>query len=191
MLGKLKAVSFTLFTIPPLYILYTTSFRENKHMLCKPLLETIFRGSLRFVAPNSSYCLLDYNYNWFNSSDYVAISQLEMARRFHTECPVIPGKGNCTCTPEHMISTVKCDDMLISVFRILFESTLQGDPAHPEAKIFCRVDCANMGLTELPSRLPENTFQLDITNNSVRLLFLFYIIDSNVHFLPCFIFNCS
>lgn len=75
-------------------------------MLCKPLLETIFRGSLRFVAPNSSYCLLDYNYNWFNSSDYVAISQLEMARRFHTECPIIPGKGNCTCTPEHMLSTV-------------------------------------------------------------------------------------
>uniref|UniRef100_A0A1A9ZLN7 Protein halfway n=1 Tax=Glossina pallidipes TaxID=7398 RepID=A0A1A9ZLN7_GLOPL len=125
----------------------TLDVRDNKRMLCKPLLETIFR--FKFVAPNSSYCLLDNNFHWFNSTDSIAINQLEMARRFHTECPVIPGKGNCICAPEHMIRT--------------------GDPSKPEVKIFCRVDCSNLGLTELPSKLPLNTFYFDITNNNANI----------------------
>uniref|UniRef100_A0A1A9X021 Vacuolar protein sorting-associated protein 18 homolog n=1 Tax=Glossina brevipalpis TaxID=37001 RepID=A0A1A9X021_9MUSC len=125
----------------------TLDVRDNKRMLCKPLLETIFR--FKFVAPNSSYCLLDNNFHWFNSTDSIAINQLEMARRFHTECPVIPGKGNCICAPEHMIRT--------------------GDPSKPEVKIFCRVDCSNLGLTELPTKLPLNTFYFDITNNNANI----------------------
>lgn len=75
-------------------------------MLCNNLVETIFRGSFKFVAPNSSFCLLDYRFKWFNTTDYIAISQIDIIRRFYTDCPVIPGKGNCTCVPEHMLSAV-------------------------------------------------------------------------------------
>ncbi|KAL9884637.1 LOW QUALITY PROTEIN: leucine-rich repeat domain-containing protein hfw [Glossina fuscipes fuscipes] len=123
----------------------TLDVRDNKRMLCKPLLETIFR--FKFVA-HSSYCLLDNNFHWFNSTDSIAINQLEMGR-FHTECPIIPGKGNCICAPEHMIRT--------------------GDPSKPEVKIFCRVDCSKLRLTELPSKLPLNTFYFDITNNNANI----------------------
>uniref|UniRef100_A0A1I8MN61 Protein halfway n=1 Tax=Musca domestica TaxID=7370 RepID=A0A1I8MN61_MUSDO len=126
----------------------TLDIRQNKRMLCNNLMATIFRGSFKFVSPNSTYCLLDSAFNWFNSTDYIAISQLDIIRRFYTDCPVIPGKGNCTCNPEHMLSA--------------------GDPS--KNKIFCRVDCSNLGLTELPPKLPENTFQLNITNNNITVI---------------------
>lgn len=80
--------------------------RDNKRMLCNNLVETIFRGSFKFVAPNSSFCLIGSTFNWFNTTDYIAINQLDIIRRFYTDCPVIPGKGNCTCVPEHMLSAV-------------------------------------------------------------------------------------
>lgn len=35
-----------------------------------------------------------------------------------------------------------------------------------------KVDCSNQGLSYLPEKLPKNTVQLNITNNSVRILFL-------------------
>ncbi|XP_073832130.1 leucine-rich repeat domain-containing protein hfw isoform X1 [Musca autumnalis] len=126
----------------------TLDIRQNKRMLCNNLMATIFRGSFKFVSPNSTYCLLDSAFNWFNSTDYIAISQLDIIRRFYTDCPVIQGKGNCTCNPEHMLSA--------------------GDPS--KNKIFCRVDCSNLGLTELPPKLPENTFQLNITNNNITVI---------------------
>ncbi|XP_065363432.1 protein halfway [Calliphora vicina] len=126
----------------------TMDIRDNKRMLCNNLVETIFRGSFKFVAPNSSFCLMDSTFNWFNTTDYIAINQIDIIRRFYTDCPVIPGKGNCTCAPEHMLSA--------------------GDPS--KNKIFCRVDCSNLGLTELPPKLPENTFQLNITNNNITVI---------------------
>ncbi|XP_075154915.1 leucine-rich repeat domain-containing protein hfw [Haematobia irritans] len=126
----------------------TLDIRMNKRMVCEKLMATIFRGSFKFVAPNSTYCLLDSAFNWFNSTDYIAISQLDIIRRFYTDCPVIQGKGNCKCNPEHMLSA--------------------GDPS--KNKIFCRVDCSNLGLTELPPKLPENTFLLNITNNNISVI---------------------
>lgn len=75
-------------------------------MLCVVLFNAIFHDSFKFADPETSFCLTNYTYNWFNSTDYVSIKQLQTAKRIQTECPVIQGYGNCTCTPEQMITLV-------------------------------------------------------------------------------------
>lgn len=82
------------------------SFSGNKRMLCDSLLDSILRSSFKFVDPDATYCLLNQTYNWFNSTDYVPIRQLERWKRLHSECPKIPGYGNCTCDAEQMVFAV-------------------------------------------------------------------------------------
>ncbi|XP_037937961.1 protein halfway-like [Teleopsis dalmanni] len=125
----------------------TVNVSGNKHMLCKTLKDAIFHDSFKFVNPETSYCVQNYTFNWFNGTDYVSIQQLQTLKRLKTECPVIPGRGNCTCTIDKMLAS--------------------GDQSKPSAKLFCRVDCSSLGLTELPAKLPENTFSLDISNNNI------------------------
>lgn len=71
-------------------------------MLCISLLECIERGSVTFVEPDSTFCLSNQTFHWFNSTDSIPLRQLELMKQLHSECPIIPGYGNCTCVAERM-----------------------------------------------------------------------------------------
>jgi hypothetical protein len=43
-----------------------------------------------------------------------------------------------------------------------------GSPDHP--RITAKVDCSSKGLLELPERLPTNTIELNVSNNSITSL---------------------
>lgn len=76
--------------------------RGNDAMLCKSVSESLERGNIQFVNPNSTYCLTNQTFNWFNSTDVMPLSQLIRIKQLQSECPIIPGKGNCTCDTETM-----------------------------------------------------------------------------------------
>lgn len=75
-------------------------------MLCKPVQESIERGVI-FVEPDSTFCLTNQTFNWFNSTDSIPLRQLELMKQLHSECPHFPGYGNCTCEPQRMTYEVR------------------------------------------------------------------------------------
>jgi Leucine rich repeat len=54
----------------------TLDIRGNKKMLCKSVLESIDR--FKFVDPDSTFCLTNNSFNWFNSTDSIPLRQLEL-----------------------------------------------------------------------------------------------------------------
>lgn len=113
-------------------------------MLCKLVLESIERGNVTFIEADSTFCLMNQQYHWFNSTDSLPIRQLEKMKQLNADCPSIPGKGNCSCIAERMTY----EDGTHLVFA-------------------AKVDCSNLGLTSLPQNLPGTTLSLNVTNNSV------------------------
>lgn len=98
-----------------------------------------------FVEPDSTFCLTNQTFHWFNSTESMPIKQLQSMMQLNSECPSIPGYGNCICEGERM--------------------SFQSEDQH---LIFtCKVDCSGLGLKELPSNLPNNTISLNISNNNV------------------------
>lgn len=81
-------------------------------MLCKSVLETIERGGVHFEDLDKTYCLSNQTFNWFNSTDSIPLRQLVRMKQLQTECPFIPGYGNCTCDAERMTYEV-CLDLFI------------------------------------------------------------------------------
>lgn len=121
--------------------------------MCRPLLESIDRGNVTFIEPESTLCLMNQTFDWFNSTDTLALTQLEGMKQFNAECPAIPGYGNCTCAPDKLGVELKDDGKRIEqTFRIY-------------------VDCSGMGLITLPPTLPANTITLNISNNKVSCQF--------------------
>ncbi|XP_068159686.1 protein halfway [Drosophila tropicalis] len=119
----------------------------NMRMLCEPLNEIIYDDSFNFINADISFCLYNATHQWFNSTDLVSVKQLERTKQCITRCPIIPGYGNCTCKFDRM--------MLVG---------------REQSKPTCDVDCSNLGLVELPPKLPDNTFILNITNNKITSL---------------------
>lgn len=117
-------------------------------MLCKAVLESIERGNVTFLEPDSTFCLMNQTFHWFNSTDSLPIRQLERMKQLNTDCPFIPGYGNCTCEAEMPVE-VKDEGT----------KTVQFSAA--------KVDCSNLGLIALPQNLPANTISLNVSNNSV------------------------
>ncbi|XP_031628091.1 protein halfway [Contarinia nasturtii] len=122
----------------------------NNGLLCKMVLESIERGNVTFIEADSTFCLMNQTYGFFNSTDSLPIRQLEKMKQMNADCPSIPGKGNCTCIPEQMAIELR-EDGAHSVFS-------------------AKVDCSNLGLTSLPKTLPENTLTLNVTNNEITSL---------------------
>lgn len=116
--------------------------RGNSVMQCKSVYESIEKG-LKFEAPDSSYCLRNSTFTWFNTTESMPIRSLEKLKELQSKCPVIPGYGNCTCGSE----------------RISF--------SNKDAIFTAKVDCSNLGLEELPKNLPTNTWSLNVSNNKV------------------------
>ncbi|XP_054728104.1 protein halfway [Anastrepha obliqua] len=127
----------------------TVDVSGNNNMLCFDIYNSIFRDSLMFVNQENSFCLQNFTFRWFNSTDLISIKELVKWRPLNTDCPSIPGYGNCTCKKEHMVTTVT------------------GDQSEAKTKIISEVDCSNLGLVELPPKLPENTFSLNVSNNKI------------------------
>lgn len=125
----------------------TLDISGNMRMLCNPLNELIYNESINFVNPEHSYCQYNATRQWFQSTDKVSVEQLENRKRCLTNCPSIPNHGNCRC---------KLENIMI----------IQDNQSKPQ----CHVDCSNLNLVELPQRLPDNTFVLNITNNRITSL---------------------
>lgn len=127
-------------------------FGRGNGILCKPVLESIERGNVTFIEVDSTYCLMNQTFNWFNSTDSLPIRQLERLKQLDSDCPFIPGYGNCTCEAERM------------------PIELRDDATRIVQNFAAKVDCSNMGLISLPQSLPANTIALNVSNNSVSIL---------------------
>lgn len=121
------------------------NYRGNDGMLCKSLLESM--SGYDFKDPDSTFCLTNKTFNWFNSTDRIPLRHLAhlKTKNLHSECPSIPGYGNCTCTAERMLYK---------------EATNQWQFA-------AKVDCSRLGLIALPDKLPPSTLTLNVSNNNV------------------------
>ena len=115
-------------------------------MLCKSVNDSMERG-LTILEPDTTFCLANKTFNWFNSTEKLSIRHLENMRRIQVDCPVIAGVA-CTCVPERM--HYENDQQ-----NLVFNS---------------KVDCSNMGITKLPEKLPENTISLNVSNNKITSL---------------------
>lgn len=95
------------------------NFSGNNGMLCKSVLESIERGSVTFMEPDFTFCLTNQTFHWFNSTDSIPLRQLERMKQLNSECPYIPGYGNCTCEQERMTYEVGyCNINILSLYRI-------------------------------------------------------------------------
>ncbi|XP_058127454.1 protein halfway [Anopheles ziemanni] len=122
---------------------FRLDIRGNVGMLCKSLLESL-KGGVKFKDPESTFCLTNRTFNWFNSTDSLPLHQLEMIQRVQDECP-----EKCTCELDR----------------------LNFDLNNTERKtITTRVACTGLGLTKFPDRLPAGTVTLNISNNNITSL---------------------
>uniref|UniRef100_A0AAG5DV96 LRRNT domain-containing protein n=1 Tax=Anopheles atroparvus TaxID=41427 RepID=A0AAG5DV96_ANOAO len=122
---------------------FRLDIRGNVGMLCKSLLESLKSG-VKFKEPESTFCLTNRTFNWFNSTDSLPLHQLEMIQRVQDECP-----EKCTCELDR----------------------LNFDLNNTERKtITTRVACTGLGLTKFPDRLPAGTVTLNISNNNITSL---------------------
>lgn len=118
-------------------------------MLCKSVSESMERGGVYFSEPDSTYCRTNLPFNWFQSHANISLSHLIRRMQLESECPKVPGYGNCTCSSTRMGVTLEND----------------GEPSYD---FVASVDCSNLNLTELPDKLPMDTIELNITNNKVN-----------------------
>lgn len=131
--------------LPSLTKVSTIDIRGNKKISCKNVLSAIDRG-VAFSYKNVSFCERETVYNWFNSTAFISIQTVENMKQLKDNCPT-----NCTCEPDQMLfDQIEVDDNSL-VFK-------------------AKIDCSSRGLTELPSKLPENTLTLNISNNSISSL---------------------
>uniref|UniRef100_A0A2M4AS55 Putative extracellular matrix protein slit n=2 Tax=Anopheles triannulatus TaxID=58253 RepID=A0A2M4AS55_9DIPT len=130
-------------TIPSINGKFRLDVRGNVGMLCKSLLEALKSG-VKFKDPESTFCLTNRTFNWFNTTDSLQLHQLEMMQRVQDECP-----ENCTCELDR----------------------LNFDLNNTERKtITARVDCSGLGLTKFPEKLPSGTVTLNVSNNNITSL---------------------
>ncbi|XP_050099299.1 protein halfway [Anopheles aquasalis] len=130
-------------TIPPTNGKFRLDIRGNVGMLCKSLLESLKSG-VKFKDPESTFCLTNRTFNWFNTTDSLQLHQLEMMQRVQDECP-----ENCTCELDR----------------------LNFDLNNTERKtITARVDCSGLGLTKFPEKLPSGTVTLNVSSNNITSL---------------------
>lgn len=116
--------------------------RKNPKIACRNISSALERG-IEFLYKNISECEFYVHYQWFNSTASVQLLNLENVKKI-TNCPV-----NCICEDDGMIFP-------------------GGDES--KAVVVVKVDCSNLMLTKLPEKLPENSYTLIISNNSITSL---------------------
>lgn len=116
---------------------------DNKEMLCSSLKDVLKRQEhLEFKHHNESKCLTSKNFNWFNSTEYLPLEQVELVHSLRTNC--LP---NCTCEPSRM-------------------DFKEGKTPTVAAS----VTCVGLQLTALPTPLPANTVFLNVSHNNITSL---------------------
>lgn len=95
-------------------------YRGNRGILCKSIIESTERGGVTFIEPDSTYCLMNQTFHWFNSTDTIPLRQLERMKQLHSECPTIPGVGSCKCEQERMTYLSVCNFIQNNSFQFKF-----------------------------------------------------------------------
>ncbi|XP_014277702.1 protein halfway [Halyomorpha halys] len=126
--------------------------RGNK-IRCKDIVNLLIKlrndsstTNVTFNNKESTNCLTERSFHWFNSTDVMPLSQILEQITLDEACPS-GMNSSCTCRAywtDYLISNSK-----------------------PAAKF--SVNCSNLQLTELPP-LPANIIYLDVSNNQIKSL---------------------
>ncbi|XP_025420320.1 protein halfway isoform X3 [Sipha flava] len=117
---------------------------NNKKMHCDSILDLMkscigLKNKPFFINPNETFCLSSIGFHWFNSTEKLALSQVEIINKIFEDCP-----QNCSCK-SYGYDMVQDTSTLHTV----------------------QVDCSYKQLSNLPENLPENTVLLNVTNNNI------------------------
>ncbi|XP_047504175.1 protein halfway [Pieris napi] len=122
----------------------------NNYLPCKHFQKAMEANNgslLQFLNHENTYCALDLRFNWFQNVQIVQIDHLQVQKDLNKSCQDIkPANINCTCTT-------------------MLELVL-----HREATYVVAVDCSQRGLTQLPTGLPNNTVNLNVSYNNITSL---------------------
>ena len=143
-------LSFNNLTSMPHASTVDVDIRGSKNISCKKISEKIERN-VTFLYKDSSFCLKNNSYTWFNTTDYISITNWEKTEQLATYCS--EQLKHCKCNA-HLASGQSNEDG-IEVSNLIFHAI---------------VDCSNLGLSKLPLKLPENTITLNVSNNRITSL---------------------
>ncbi|XP_038220635.1 protein halfway [Zerene cesonia] len=123
----------------------------NNYLPCKHFHKAMEVNSreplLKFLHYNKTYCAIDLRYNWFKDVQIVQIDHVWVQKQLNESCQNIkPANINCTCT---------------TVLELVVSK---------EATYVVGVDCSQRGLTEMPTNLPNNTVNLNVSYNNITSL---------------------
>lgn len=116
--------------------------RKNHRITCKSVHMALEKG-VEFLYKNESECEAPVIYSWFRDTVSVQLLNLENVKRI-TNCP-----DSCQCEEDGIVFPSENIRKAIAVVK---------------------VNCSDQKLTKLPEKLPENTYTLVISNNSITSL---------------------
>ncbi|VEN51316.1 unnamed protein product [Callosobruchus maculatus] len=131
----------------------TLDISQNPSMLCSSVKDILSRPEISFNNENSTTCSSAKTFQWFNSTEFLAISQLKLLHELEKNC-----FGKCTCEPYRL-------DMVM------------GKSPTFAVEVNCSGVKFENKLTSLPTPLPPRTVLLDISNNNIETYLL-----SNIKF---------
>ncbi|VEN51315.1 unnamed protein product [Callosobruchus maculatus] len=124
----------------------TLDISQNPSMLCSSVKDILSRPEISFNNENSTTCSSAKTFQWFNSTEFLAISQLKLLHELEKNC-----FGKCTCEPYRL-------DMVM------------GKSPTFAVEVNCSGVKFENKLTSLPTPLPPRTVLLDISNNNITSL---------------------
>lgn len=116
----------------------------NIKLPCDSILDLMkHMRNLQFRHDNNTYCLTSRSFHWFNSTERIPLSSVNVLNKLEKECP--RGESEpCVCR------------------------TVRLDMIHGKPPTFSfSVDCSNKRLTKLPASLPQNTISLNVSSNNI------------------------
>ncbi|XP_063220902.1 protein halfway [Bacillus rossius redtenbacheri] len=123
---------------------------DNDDVVCHHVKEKMEQSNnLQFQRRGETKCSAERYFNWFNSTDHLSLTTIELIGRLEQTCP----RGdsyNCSCKFARLVTMENQMNQL--------------------AHLLVEVDCSGRNLTQLPESLPSNTEVINITNNHVTSL---------------------
>lgn len=116
--------------------------RKNHRITCRSVHLALDRG-IEFLHKNVSECVTPVVYSWFRDTVSVQLLNLENVKKI-TNCP-----EKCLCEEDGIVFPSEDVRKAIAVVK---------------------VNCSDLRLAKLPEKLPENTYTLVVSNNSITSL---------------------
>ncbi|KAF4529060.1 hypothetical protein B566_EDAN006081 [Ephemera danica] len=113
----------------------------NKQLKCDAISEAIQKNAT-FLKNNETTCKPQSSFGWFNSTDHMTIYQLEAREKVKADCPEF-----CLCTTRKIYGA---------------------DASKPFYA--AAVECVGQQLQEMPQKLPQMTYYLNVSNNNKWLI---------------------